>query len=175
MNPFPPSIWIYHYCHFEFFRKFVEIFAAQGAPPVSTTRVANGKIFKQKNFNYFGWPPLGKRVNIYINFCLQVHSKVPAAWYCPHYFWQICRRCRWHWWQFDPGVFDTCGKFATDIVDTPVANLPPVSTTQAELVAKFAAGVVDTGGKIATGVVDTGGAPWPANISVNFRKNLEWP
>jgi hypothetical protein len=42
---------------------------------------------------------------------------------------------------------------------TPVAKLPPVSTTQAELVAKFAAGVVDTGGKFATGVVDTGGAP----------------
>jgi hypothetical protein len=38
-----------------------------------------------------------------------------------------------------------------------VANLPPVSTTQGELVAKFAAGVVDTGGKFAAGVVDTGG------------------
>jgi hypothetical protein len=32
-----------------------------------------------------------------------------------------------------------------------------VSTTQAELVAKFAAGVVDTGGKFAAGIVDTGG------------------
>jgi hypothetical protein len=53
---------------------------------------------------------------------------------------------------------------------TPVANLPPVSTTLAKLVPKFAAGdvdtggnfaagVVDTGGKFATGVVDTGGAP----------------
>jgi hypothetical protein len=59
-----------------------------------------------------------------------------------------------------------------------VANLPPVSTTQAKLVAKFAAGVVDTGGKIvdtggkfATGVIDTGGAPLLANISANFRKN----
>ena len=52
----------------------------------------------------------------------------------------------------------------------PVANLPPVSTTQAKLVAKFAANVVDTGdnyvagfvdtsGKFATGVVDTGCAP----------------
>ncbi len=29
---------------------------------------------------------------------------------------------------------------------TPGANLPPVSTTLAKLVAKFAAGVVDTGG-----------------------------
>ncbi len=38
---------------------------------------------------------------------------------------------------------------------TPEANLPPVSTTQGELVAKFAAGVVDTGGKFAAGVVDT--------------------
>jgi hypothetical protein len=40
---------------------------------------------------------------------------------------------------------------------TPAANLPPVSTTQAELVAKFAAGVVDTGGKFAPAVVDIGG------------------
>jgi hypothetical protein len=36
---------------------------------------------------------------------------------------------------------------------TPVANLPPVSTTLVKLVVKFAAGVVDTGGKFATGVV----------------------
>jgi hypothetical protein len=40
---------------------------------------------------------------------------------------------------------------------TPVANLPPVSTTLAKLVAKFASGVVETGGKFAAGVVDTGG------------------
>jgi hypothetical protein len=71
--------------------------------------------------------------------------------------------------------------------------LPPVSTILAKLVAKFAAGVADTGGKFAagvadiggnfaagvvetggkfaTGVVDTGGAPLLANISANFRKN----
>jgi hypothetical protein len=47
-----------------------------------------------------------------------------------------------------------------------VANLPPVSSTLAKLVEKFAPGVVDTGynfvavvgdtgGKLATGVVDT--------------------
>jgi hypothetical protein len=40
---------------------------------------------------------------------------------------------------------------------TPVANLPPVSTTLAKLVAKFAAGVADTGGKFPAGFVDTGG------------------
>jgi hypothetical protein len=36
-----------------------------------------------------------------------------------------------------------------------------------KLVAKFAAGVVDTGGNFAAGVIDTVGAPWLANISVN--------
>jgi hypothetical protein len=40
---------------------------------------------------------------------------------------------------------------------TPAANLPPVSTTLGKMVAKFAAGVIDTGGKFAAGVVDTGG------------------
>ncbi len=56
------------------------------------------------------------------------------------------------------------------MLTTPVANLPPVSTTQVEVVAKFAAGVIYTGGKFAgrvvdtcgnfaTGVIDTGGAP----------------
>jgi hypothetical protein len=37
------------------------------------------KIFKQKYFNNFVWAPLGGRVNIYQNFCLQVHFKVSAA------------------------------------------------------------------------------------------------
>jgi hypothetical protein len=35
--------------------------------------------------------------------------------------------------------------------------LPPVSTTLAKLVEKFAAGVFDTGGKFATSVIDTSG------------------
>jgi hypothetical protein len=40
---------------------------------------------------------------------------------------------------------------------TPVAKLPPVSTTPAaNFVTSFAC-VVDTGGKFATGVIDTGG------------------
>ncbi len=38
----------------------------------------------------------------------------------------------------------------------PLSNLPPVSTTLAKLVAKFAASVLDTGGKFAAGVIDTG-------------------
>jgi hypothetical protein len=53
---------------------------------------------------------------------------------------------------FATGVIDTGGKFAAGVL-IPVANLPPVSTTLAKLVAKFAAGVADTGGKFAAGVV----------------------
>jgi hypothetical protein len=37
--------------------------------------------------------------------------------------------------------------------------LPPVSTTPAKMMDKFAAGVVDTGGKFANVVIDTGSAP----------------
>jgi hypothetical protein len=33
MNQFPPSSRVFHYDRFEFFRKFAEIFASQGAPP----------------------------------------------------------------------------------------------------------------------------------------------
>ncbi len=45
-----------------------------------------------------------------------------------------------------------------------------MSTTQAELVAKFAAGVVVTGGKFAPGVVDTGGnlPPVPLTLVANL-------
>ncbi len=65
------------------------------------------KIFNQKNLNNFVGIPLDSRVNIHINFCLQVHFKVSAAWYCSHclppvsttpHRWQICRRCRWYRW-----------------------------------------------------------------------------
>jgi hypothetical protein len=41
MNQFPPSPRVSHSDRFEFFRKFAEIFASQGAPLVSTTPVAN--------------------------------------------------------------------------------------------------------------------------------------
>jgi hypothetical protein len=43
-----------------------------------------------------------------------------------------------------PVVVDTSGKFAVGIIDT--VNLPIVSTPPVVLVAKFVAGVVDTGG-----------------------------
>ncbi len=42
------------------------------------------KILNQKNFNNLVGTPLDCRVNIYINFCLQVHFKASAAWCCSH-------------------------------------------------------------------------------------------
>jgi hypothetical protein len=41
MNQFPPSPRVFHLDRFEFFRKFAEIFASQGAPPVSTTNFSS--------------------------------------------------------------------------------------------------------------------------------------
>jgi hypothetical protein len=83
------------------------------------------KIFKLKIFNYFVWTP----------------DIVPI----------ICHPCHRYQWQFATSVVDTGGKFLL-VSLTPVANLPPVSTTLAKLVEKFAAGVVDTGDKFATSV-----------------------
>ncbi len=64
-------------------------------------------------------------------------------------------------------------KFAAGVVDTGGNFASGVIDTGGY----FAAGVVDTGGNFATGVVDTGGQPWAANISANFRekKNLNGP
>jgi hypothetical protein len=47
---------------------------------------------------------------------------------------------------FGTGVVDTAGKLQPVSLTT-VVNLPSVSATLAKLVAKFAAGVVDTDGK----------------------------
>jgi hypothetical protein len=57
---------------------------------------------------------------------------------------------------FATGVLDTGGNLPLALFPpaanlppvslTPVANMPPLSSTLAKLVAKFAAGVVDTGG-----------------------------
>ncbi len=111
---------------------------------VVDTRWQMEKILNQKNCNNLVWTPLGSRVNIYINFCLQIHLKESAAWYCSHYF---------------PPVSATPVANLPSVSLIPVAICHPASLTPAELVAKFA-----------TGVNDTGGAPWLAN----FWKNSKW-
>ncbi len=111
------------------------------------------KIFNQKNFNNYVGPPLDSRVNIHINFCLQVHFKVSAAWYCSHCLPPVSTTLVKLVPKFAPGFVDTGGKFAASFVDTG---------------GNCAACVVDTGGKFATVVVDTSDAPSLANISANF-------
>ncbi len=63
------------------------------------------KIFNQKNFNNFVGTPLDSRVNIYINFCLQVNFQVstPSLILFP---------------LFATGVVDTGGKLAAGVIDT---------------------------------------------------------
>jgi hypothetical protein len=45
---------------------------------------------------------------------------------------------------FATGVVYTCGKIP-QVLLTQAANLPPISTTLAKLVTKFATGVIDAG------------------------------
>jgi hypothetical protein len=59
----------------------------------------------------------------------------------------------------------TLAKFAAGIVDTGGKLCHRVSTAQGEPVAKFAAGVVDTGGKFAAGVVNSGGNLPPVSLT----------
>ncbi len=82
MNQFPPSHRVSHQDRFEFFRKFAEIFASKGAPPVSTTPVAN-------------LPPV---------------STTPVAICHRHqrHRRQICHRCQWHLWQTVETISGCC-------------------------------------------------------------------
>ncbi len=59
---FSPRPWVYLQGRCEFFWKFTEIFAAQDAPSVLLTPVANGKNLQLETFNYFVWTPLGSSV-----------------------------------------------------------------------------------------------------------------
>jgi len=121
MNQFPPSSRVFHLDRFEFFRKFAEIFASQGAPPVSTTPVANlppvsttpaAKLPPVSTTPVANLPPVS--ATPVANFSTIFASVVDTGG------------------KFATGVNDTGGKFATGISDTG---------------GKFATGVNDTGGK----------------------------
>jgi hypothetical protein len=91
MNQFPPSPWVYQKGRFEFFRKFAEIFTAQGWPPVSLTPVAKENKLQSEIFlNNFVGTPLDSRVNIYKNFAFMFTLRQPDI--VPI----VCQRCRWH-------------------------------------------------------------------------------
>jgi hypothetical protein len=111
---------------FQFFRKFAEIFASKGAPPVSTTPVANlppvstspaAKLPPVSTTPAANLPPVSATPAA--NFATSLASVVDTGG------------------KFATGVNDTGGKFAAGINDTggnlipvsttPAANLPPVS------------------------------------------------
>ncbi len=101
MNQFPPSPWVYHSGCYTFFRKFAEIFAAQGWPPVSTTPVANQRLRRQTMGLISGCRYL--KVNLKAKMYICVNSTIQR---CPNkiikLFWLkiflICRRCQRHRW-----------------------------------------------------------------------------
>ncbi len=105
INQFPPSPRVFHWDRFEFFQKFAEIFASQGAPLVSTTRVANLPPVSTTPHRYqrHRWqifPPFSLALLIPVANLPPV-STTPVA-ICHRYQRhrrQICYRCRWHRWQ----------------------------------------------------------------------------
>jgi hypothetical protein len=84
--------------------------------------------------------------------------------------WRLKGQCHeiFHFWFFHESV-------SLKPLSIPFGPFQIVSKIRGDIrSSRFASGVVDTGGKFSTGVVDTSGAPWPANISANFRKNSKW-
>jgi hypothetical protein len=140
-----------------------EIFTANGSPLVSLTKWKKSSI-RKVFFIFLGHLWVVELAYRYIfSFkltlsCQQQSDIVPI----------VGTGCK-----FATGVVDTGGNMpptSLTLVEnllqvsfTQVANLPTVSTTPGELVAKFAAGVVDKGGKFAAGVVD---------ISSNFAAGV---
>jgi hypothetical protein len=96
MNPFQPSPRVFHLDRIEFFQKFAEIFASQGAPPVSTTPVA--KLPTVSTTPVANLPPVS--ATPVANFSTISASIVDTGG------------------KFATSVNDTGGKFATGDVDT---------------------------------------------------------
>ncbi len=105
----------------------------------------------------------------------------------------ICHRYRWLRWQIATGINDTCGKFATGVVDTGgkqweqyqaadtlkwtwrqkfICMLTLLSKGIPTKLFKFSWLKIFS---FAIGVNDTGGQPLAANISANFRKIRNGP
>ena len=110
MNLFPSSPRVFLLDRFKFFRKFPDIFASQGAPPVSTTPAA--KLPPLSTTPTANLPPVS--VTPVANISTIFASVVDTSG------------------KFATGVNDTSGKFATGVHDVG-GKLPPVSTTPARI------------------------------------------
>ncbi len=92
MNQFPPSPRVCHLDRFKFFWKFVEIFASQCAPPVSTTPEAN--------FPQVSTKPAAKLPPVSTTLAANFATSFASCWYR----WQIMGNIRllrpkWTWRQ----------------------------------------------------------------------------
>jgi hypothetical protein len=83
-----PSLRVSQYNHFEFCRKFAEIFASQGAPPVSTKLVAN--------LPPVSTTPAANLATIFAS-VVDTGSNLPPG-------------CQQHRWQIATGINNTGGK-----------------------------------------------------------------
>jgi hypothetical protein len=101
----------------------VEIFAAQGAPPTANEKKSSIRKVFIISFGHL-WVVVLELAYRYI-FSFKFTLSCQQSDIVP--------------------IIDTGGNLPPVLL-TLVKNLPPVSTTPAELVAKFVAGVVDTGG-----------------------------
>ncbi len=109
MNQFPPPHpRVFHLDRFKIFRKFAEIFASQGAPPVSTTPVANLPLVSAT-----------PAANFYTIFASVVDTGGKFA-----------TGVNDTGGKFAAGVNDAGGKLPR-VSTTPAANFPPVSLTPA--------------------------------------------
>jgi hypothetical protein len=105
-SPSPPHPRVFHLDRFKFFRKFAEIFASQGAPPVSTTPAA--KLPQVSTTSVANLPQV---------------SATPAANYYTIFTGVVDTGGK-----FATSVNDTGGKLPP-VSTTPAANLPPLSLT----------------------------------------------
>ncbi len=112
INQFPPHPRVFHLDRFEFFRKFAEIFASQGAPPVLTTPVANLPAVSTTPTAKL--PPVS--TTPVAN--LRPVSATPAATFYTIFASVVDTGGKFATGVNDAGINDTGSKFATGVNDT---------------------------------------------------------
>ncbi len=159
---------------FQIFRKFAEILASQGAPPLSTTPVANlplmsmtlaAKLPPVSMTPVANLPPVSTTQVVPVSLVFLPVANFPPV---STMQLQICRQCRWNMekisgcWLLKKNL-----KAKIYIYVNSTTQRCPNKIIKIFLIEIFL--------PFATSVNDTGGASWAANISANFRKNLKWP
>ncbi len=116
MTQFPPHPSVFHLDRFKFIQKFAEIFASQGAPPVSTIPAANCHRYQRHRWQICrrcrwqrwqimatisGCRHLKMNLKAKIDICVYSTKGVQTKllkFFCLKVF-SICHQCRWHRWQ----------------------------------------------------------------------------